>query len=102
MARRSAGSAIPADFSLELGELKQQIAEHGHPRCFDSAEQYAVWLDTPAADCSPLGFCHDCLPEYQAAMIDAGRCHFQWAVFTVDPEGGVVGRVPHLHLRDEA
>lgn len=49
------------------------------PICWDTAENWKEWqrLNAEAKDNNAKRgdhFCHDCLPEYKARMVTAGRC----------------------------
>lgn len=55
-----------------------------YPACFGTESRYAAWLkkwEHRWTRRSPSGFCHDCTPEYQREMVDAGRCAFPNVVF---------------------
>lgn len=47
-----------------------------YPLCFSSAKQYEEWktLAIRSAFKGSAGYCTDCTPEYQDAMIEQRRC----------------------------
>jgi hypothetical protein len=62
------------------------------PACFDSDAQFIEWRN--CARSTGIGnafFCTDCLPEYQARMLHAGRCAFPTVTFG-EGELGLDGR----------
>ena len=65
------------------------------PKCADSEEQVVNWLLTADRVCSApsCGWCTDCLPEFQARMIDQGRCENPNVVFSRNE--GVIEGVIH-------
>lgn len=68
------------------------------PSCFDSPEQFYLWLRT--AELAGLAhfvnpaekYCLDCTPEYQREMMGEGRCRHSNVRF-VHIDGGVEGRI---------
>jgi hypothetical protein len=68
--------AIPTSFSGPV------------PKC-STKEQYLLWREA-ARQYSPapkVGFCEDCTAQYQAAMIEQGRCQNTHVWFTTDDDG---------------
>jgi hypothetical protein len=68
--------AIPTSFSGPV------------PKCCDK-KHFLLWLEA-ARNYKPapkVGFCEDCTAEYQADMIEQGRCENVHVWFTVDEDG---------------
>lgn len=74
------------------------VSFFGTPLCTDKAT-YAEWHE--AARRSPpgeAGFCTDCTPEYQARMIEEGKCENPWIKFELYDEDDLN---PHKFLEEE-
>jgi hypothetical protein len=61
------------------------------PACFNSVEDYAEWKKQARRSCvhPKTSVCTDCLPEFQALMIECGRCEnpeikFKWVPVKVN------------------
>lgn len=65
---------------------KQHVTFAGSmPACFNSSEDYHEWKKLARRSCvhPKTSVCTDCLPEFQALMIECGRCEnpeieFKW------------------------
>lgn len=44
------------------------------PACFPDRESYLLWLKAATRVRESASPCDDCTPEYEAKMLDAGRC----------------------------
>lgn len=66
------------------------------PSCFYSQEQWDTWRALARASHlnSKVGYCTDCLPEYQVKMLDKGRCAHPEVRFGMDKDGFVCGYLP--------
>jgi hypothetical protein len=62
-----------------------------YPLCFNSKIEFDLWMAASRLSRTGLsGYCEDCTPEYQCAMVKDGRCAFHDTHFAVD-DGIVVG-----------
>lgn len=62
------------------------------PLCF-TPRIFELWRSSRVAAASNTDFvCRDCLPAYQLRMKKLGRCERPEVMFTLDEEGGIVGR----------
>ena len=56
-----------------------------YPPCFDSLEQYKGWMEANSLVKSDSetrsNYCNDCLPEYQARMVNEARCNYPHVKF---------------------
>ena len=70
------------------------------PRCFDDLESYEEWVEAAREAHTPnVNCCVDCIPEFQAEMIEAGRCEhpnvtFSWESRANAQDSEFVGRRP--------
>lgn len=64
------------------------------PRCFDSKEQYVLWVAAARSSHPTAGhsYCEDCTPAYQARMISSYRCQFPGTTFHIAADEGIHGR----------
>jgi hypothetical protein len=53
------------------------------PRCFESNEQFKLWMAKARESKAPPehGYCFDCTQEYQYKMILDGRCEYPGTTF---------------------
>jgi hypothetical protein len=69
------------------------------PACF-TPEQWQAWrqvdLRCQGQTVEHTHHCHDCLPEYQSAMITVGRCEHPECTF-VKIDDGWVGQIKGKH-----
>lgn len=63
------------------------------PACFHARSEYTTWLYFRRQSKDNCNFCRDCTPEYQAEMVEAGRCAHPNVTF-IPWEGGVIGVRP--------
>ena len=71
------------------------------PECTNE-EEYAIWEKLNKLKPAGInGFCTDCTPEYQAQMIEEGRCNRPFVVFEPDETGFIVGVVPLSEYVDD-
>jgi hypothetical protein len=67
------------------------MSEFSFPACFDSFEQFELWMEAAKFDRpGKSGYCEDCTPEYQREMIEQQRCAFRGTKF-FNIDGIIVG-----------
>ncbi|NBW12325.1 MAG: hypothetical protein EBR82_30270 [Caulobacteraceae bacterium] len=84
---------------LSMTKYKKQVTFGSPmPKCWpiEEIKNFNLWKD--AARISMVNqkssVCEDCTPEYQARMIDEGKCENPEVVFDVDEDGFIFGRLP--------
>lgn len=67
------------------------------PSCFYSQEQWDTWRELARmtkVNANKAGYCIDCLPDYQAAVLEEGLCAHPEIIFGIDKHGFVTGYLP--------